>query len=310
MLGKYASYCFALGELLLRLHRQLGLPLPPAFNPGLSLSGFGSLGGLLGTVISPDTGASDSNAPAGLQLPAPPLSPAPNSLTKDEKEDIDRNLGFVEYICNELGMAGIIKDVTRAKKDAALLFADRNKMQFHIEHITERLIEELDQEHFFHVPVAKEKYCRKENLFGEKIGKKFEKCQEDITNAGTAYALGLYTACVFHLMRVLEHCVQRFGTKLKITLDVKNESWSNIIDQVSKEIERMPGGPRAAPAIKATPAQRARRQKMALAASRLDHVRLVWRNDVMHPKATYDETEALRVLNSVQEFLESIVTLV
>ena len=51
--------------------------------------------------------------------------------------------------------------------------------------------------------------------------------------------------------------------------------------------------------------QKARQQKMALAASRLDHVRLAWRNDVMHPKAKYDEKEANEVLMNVKGFLES-----
>jgi hypothetical protein len=62
--------------------------------------------------------------------------------------------------------------------------------------------------------------------------------------------------------------------------------------------------------IKATAAQKTRRQQMALAASRLDHVRIAWRNDVMHPKAKYDEKEAGEVLTNVRVFLESIVKLV
>ena len=47
-----------------------------------------------------------------------------------------------------------------------------------------------------------------------------------------------------------------------------------------------------------------------MAAGRLDHVRIVWRNDVMHPKATYDESEAREVLNAVEAFLNSVVGLV
>ena len=35
-----------------------------------------------------------------------------------------------------------------------------------------------------------------------------------------------------------------------------------------------------------------------------------WRNDVMHPKAKYDEKEAQEVLASVRAFLDSIVKLV
>ena len=47
-----------------------------------------------------------------------------------------------------------------------------------------------------------------------------------------------------------------------------------------------------------------------MAAGRLDHVRIVWRNDVMHPKATYDDAETLEVLTGVEAFFKSVVDLV
>ena len=53
-----------------------------------------------------------------------------------------------------------------------------------------------------------------------------------------------------------------------------------------------------------------RKQRFAMAASHLDHVRMAWRNDVMHPKDTYDETEALNLLMNVKAFVGSTVSLV
>jgi hypothetical protein len=297
MLGKYALYFFTLGDLLRRLHRQLGLPLPPAFNPPL---GFGGLSGLSGLGLLGQITTQNNEAPS-------PLTPTPNTLTEDERNDISTNLTVIESICRELGMMGIIKDVNRARNDANLLFTDRSKMQFHVEHITARLVDDLDNESFYHVPAGKEKYCRQDNLFGQEIGKKFPKAQADLSNAGTAFAFGLNTASVFHLMRVLEYCVQRIGVRLKVPIDVKNESWAKIVDHINNAIDQMPGGPKANPPVKATDRQKTRRQTMALAATRLDHVRLVWRNDVMHPKETYDEEETLKIINATQAFLESLV---
>jgi hypothetical protein len=40
----------------------------------------------------------------------------------------------------------------------------------------------------------------------------------------------------------------------------------------------------------------------------LDNVRLAWRSDVMHPKATYDEAEASEVIASVNAFLIALAT--
>lgn len=99
--------------------------------------------------------------------------------------------------------------------------------------------------------------------------------------------------------------VQRFGQKLKVTtIDVKRESWHQIMLHVHKQVDALPGG------IKASVSQNKRKQRFSLAASHLDHVRIAWRNDVMHPKETYDNKEALDVLVSVRAFLESIIKLV
>jgi hypothetical protein len=118
-------------------------------------------------------------------------------------------------------------------------------------------------------------------------------------------AYGENTACVFHLMRVMEHCVQALGKKLKVTaINVKTDTWHQIMLHVHGQIEKMPGGK------KATAAQNSKKQKFSLAASRLDSVRIAWRNDVMHPKATYDENEALEVMSSIKAFLISISEIV
>ena len=166
------------------------------------------------------------------------------------------------------------------------------------------MVEEIEADRFLHVPRHQVGYYRVKNLFGLDVGEVFPRAAEDIFNAGTCYALGMNTACVFHLMRVMEHCVQRFGKKLKVSINPNQEPWHQIMLHVHKQIGVLPGG------VRATKAQNARKHKYATAASRLDHVRIAWRNEVMHPKTTYDEAEALELLISVKAFVSSIVHLV
>jgi hypothetical protein len=40
--------------------------------------------------------------------------------------------------------------------------------------------------------------------------------QEDADEAGKCFAVGRYTACVFHLMRIMERCVQKMGRDLGV----------------------------------------------------------------------------------------------
>lgn len=165
----------------------------------------------------------------------------------------------------------------------------------------DRIEDEAQAVCFLYVPNTRVQYYERNELFGPEVTRKLSRVSGDIAHAGTCFALAQYTACVFHLMRVMEHCVQRLGRKLKISIDVRRESWAQITMHLNTKVSSLPHG------AKHTVAQNRRQQKFALAVGRLDHVRIVWRNDVMHPKETYEETECLEVLNAVGAFLNGVV---
>jgi hypothetical protein len=206
--------------------------------------------------------------------------------------------------CADIDLIGVGNDIGRAIKHINGAFPSRREVRFHIQHITERIIDDMDEQYFLHVKSDRVRYYNEPALFGGSVERKFSGVAEDISNAGRCFALAQYTASVFHLMRVMEHCVQRFGKKLKVSIDVKNETWYQIMDHVNNAIGALPSGK------KATASQNKKRQDYAMAAGRLDHVRIVWRNRVMHPKDSYDEHQSLEVIESVRTFLESITQLV
>jgi len=233
---------------------------------------------------------------------APTTSVGSDWLSDHEQEKIRHIIRLLERCCNSVGIVNAKNDFDRLC--TSLSFKKKTEINLHISYITERIIDDLEKTNFLFVPSSKEKYYQNKNLFGESIGNSFPKAAEDISRAGSCFALDQNTACVFHLMRVMEHCVQRFGRKLRVALDPAKESWHQIMLHVNTKITSMPGGKNA------TRAQNKKKQDYAMAAGRLDHVRIVWRNDVMHPKATYDESEAREVLNAVEAFLNSVVGLV
>ena len=292
MLQNYAWQFFCISRLLEDAYRELGAQNPPAFMPPP---------GLTGASLQPNA----SLGLAGFNLAPPPMPiPANVDLTVKQRGKIPSLLDLLDHTCIAAGYSGISNDIKRAITYIEGNYSQRDKAQWHLEHITDRIVDELSRHMFLYVPSDKTHYYLKNELFGRSIGDKFPKSSEDITNAGTCYALGLYTACVFHLMRVMEHCVQRFGKKLKAPINLHKESWHQIMLHVHKKIETLPSG------AKASKAQNVRIQRFAVAAIRLDHVRLAWRNDVMHPKETYDQRQSLEVLTSVHTFLESIVSLI
>ena len=164
------------------------------------------------------------------------------------------------------------------------------------------LSDELRASYFLRVPSEMAHFLEDDaSAFGADIDTKFPNAVEDMSEAAKCLALARYTACVFHLMRVMEHCVQRLGKKLKVQANVKTDNWYKIANDINIAINAMPGR---------TAAQNAKKQKYALAYSNLNGVRMAWRNDVMHPKATYTEDEARIVFSHVGAFLESLAPLI
>src|SRR5258708_4695303 len=97
-------------------------------------------------------------------------------------------------------------------------------------------------------------------------------------------------------MRIMELGLQSFGTKLGVSL-VQEKNWQNILDEANKNIK---GRDHRLPETKTC----------AESASHLYNVKVAWRNEVMHPKQTYTDEEALAIFNNVRTFIGDLAELV
>jgi len=126
---------------------------------------------------------------------------------------------------------------------------------------------ELEARVFFHASPHESACYDKPELFTKEVNAKFPSIQFDRVEAGNCYAMGRATACVFHLMRVMEVGVQKLGTKLGVPL-THEKNWQDILNQINAPIAKLP--PKS-PSTK----------QIAEAASNLYLVKLAWRNEVM-----------------------------
>ena len=88
----------------------------------------------------------------------------------------------------------------------------------HIAELDKLLRNELDYVRFFHVPDLKLDYYNAPALFGTEVKDHFPSATFDIKEAGNCYALSRNTACVFHLMRVLEIGLTVLGAVFGVSL--------------------------------------------------------------------------------------------
>lgn len=160
-----------------------------------------------------------------------------------------------------------------------------------------RVNDELGARTVLIIPVENAPYYKPAiPIFGKEITDKFPNQTEDMFEVGNCFATGRYTACVFHSMRIMEIAVQAFGSKLGVTF-TDQKVWQTILNELN-------------PVIKGMDHKLAITKQYAAIHSHLYSVKVAWRNEVMHPKATYDEDEAREIMDATKSFLSQLIKIV
>jgi hypothetical protein len=110
---------------------------------------------------------------------------------------------------------------------------DRIKNMAH--HLSSVIHSELDGEMFFHMESSRVEYFHPFWLVDKPINDTFPRAHEEIQSAGRCYAYGEPTACVFHLMRVIDAGLRSVAASLGISYDAQN--WSGIGQKIQSRME-------------------------------------------------------------------------
>lgn len=215
--------------------------------------------------------------------------------------ELDYVLGLTQKHCTRLKFESCCMEVARLRQTINGQNQPAEMLAMTLRNLAQRIYDELEVHKFHYVaPEYADLVLSNAPPFGETVSVKFAELSTDIAEGAKCLALGRATASVFHLMRVMERVVQRFGEKLQIMLNPKQETWYQIMIHVSKKIEAMP--------VQSV-IEKETKERFALAAMHLDTVRLACRNDVMHPKGVYTSEEADAVFTSVRAFVMDIAGL-
>lgn len=157
---------------------------------------------------------------------------------------------------------------------------------------------------FLMIPAAQRDYYEQHKPpFGEDVAQKFLEASADIAAASRCYALDEWTACVFHLMRVLENGLRNLATTVGLPAEtMQHENWKNIIDQIEKKIREMEGLPKTNEKIE-------RVRLLSEAAAQFRYFKDAWRNHVAHAHATYDNLSGPVIWGHVKAFMHTLATL-
>jgi hypothetical protein len=168
-----------------------------------------------------------------------------------------------------------------------------------------RIADELAGEMVLSIPMPKVRFYQPSSpQFGQDVENKFASAAFEIDEASKCFALNRYTACVFHLMRIMEIGIEAARKSLGIPDPIKpaQRNWGAVLKRFKDELE-------ARNAV--NPKRWAQHEDADFFADTyvsLDAVRNVWRNATMHVEKTYTEEEAEHIFGAVRGFMRKLAS--
>ena len=218
-----------------------------------------------------------------------------DTLRPEWRKLVVESLTKLEAACERLGLRLASLQIKRmlpaltlpTKGEAVAL--DRFTRQ-----ITTIIEDEMSLRLFFFLPEERARDYTKPNQFGDQVSAAFPRAISDIEESSKCYALGRWTAAVFHLMRVMEVGLRGLAASLKDPrLDPRrNPSWDSILKKCDEELEK--------PLAQRSLEWQSDEPFFSTAAANLRSVKDAWRNPTMHVDQTYTDEIAFGVIHAVR----------
>jgi len=184
-------------------------------------------------------------------------------------------------------------------------------LKHHLGELTNEIMRSLGSARFMMIPSYDAAYYDNPDLFGPIVAQRFPNANKEITEAGSFYATGRYTACVFQLMRAVELGARRMVRKLKVqkhliknghSVPVELCDWGMLIAALDKGVVALNFG---------TGTSKRRKETFEFynqAVGQFRNFKDAWRNHVSHTRESYDQHKAMSVMENTRQFMQHLAT--
>jgi hypothetical protein len=239
----------------------------------------------------------------------------PNQLSQ---ADVDVRLAHIYGHCDGLGLSSSIKQIRYIRSPQSAEETPIEKLR----QLRRRIHEDLEDQVCFIVndPSTIRRFFKVQHyevfdadiliplgadeLFDPSVAARFPACVDDIEQAARCFISNRYTACVFHLMRVVEVAVHKVA-KLCGSTDPK-ASWGANLDRVEKIVLRTKFED-------VDPLIKPHRPLLEKLLPEMQAIQRAWRNKVSHVEdkiipieARIDEEVANEIMVAVQSFMRDL----
>jgi hypothetical protein len=220
---------------------------------------------------------------------------ASQTVGLDDRIETSAKLKKMIETCRKIGLrvtAGHAEQVVRNLETEDARFSGAQVSQM-LTSLGMNLTSEMQTHMFMRIFPERSDCYEHSELFGASVGANFASATRDIKDAGTCYAVDRNTACVMHLMRVLEVGLNTLATELHVAFDRRN--WENVINDIDAEIKKINGPSWGAD-------WKEKLQFYSGAAKDFRYFKDAWRNHAMHHREHYDASEAKSIFEHVKAF--------
>jgi hypothetical protein len=159
----------------------------------------------------------------------------PGGLVKPElKSIIEGNFDYVAKQCVKLCLERAESRIARIRHVLARA-CTYSELASEFAILLQAIEDDTECERFFHY--RKDKGLLAQSFSGDWAPtlSSFNSTKQDIEEAVDCYALEHETACVFHLMRILEHGLKELAAGVNVIFEI--QQWQNVIDEIETQIE-------------------------------------------------------------------------
>lgn len=221
-------------------------------------------------------------------------------INEDARSLALNSLKSVDSYCKSIGLnisARTVEELRASIRDKPLSYST---VSIKINDLMKLIDIEMEGRMFMYIPAERAQYYGIHNLFGDDVFNNFPSARFDITEAGNCFSAARGTACVFHLMRVLEIGLTALGKIFNVSLAHTN--WAPAIEECEKKIRNM----NQDPTWKLLPDCKDQQEFYFQAISYLGVAKDAWRNYTAHARGRYTEEEADLMIRNIRAFIKKL----
>jgi hypothetical protein len=217
-------------------------------------------------------------------------------LTEEEIGDLKESFGKIANLCVALNLETSKELFSEALDD---LPATGREFKIYID----ALYSEIKNKLFLFVPDHRRKYYIPKNFLAESTKTSFPNARAELAEAGRCFVVDRYTATVFHCMRAVEIGLRAVAKELdvKFPFPVEQAEWEPMINQIESKIAGLKDRPKDAE-------KDAVQKFYSEAAMQFRYFKDGWRIRVSHARESYDESQALSVIEHAAGFFAILST--